>query len=316
MNSVLLNPASAVGIASMLVLIAPARECIAQVAPNSAPSVSTPQSPTYPDDERLSVALGMLSKGAFDAAAVTATAVLAAKPECDRAAMILGIAHTKAKRYEEAKAFLVRARDSKQAFPERKHAAHFLGWCCFHLGEMPDAQAAFEAHLKLAPGEPDSTFGLGLVAASEDRLEDADRFYAAALEGFTKPVAKPHDQARVLVRMADLALRRDDVASAEKLLDSAVKAHAAQHETFAKLARVYDRQGRPAQADAARANEQRILEALGRREASKPAVPAGDAPKKPEGITPGEVEKEAPRAPAPSAPAPSPPAPNAPKDSR
>ncbi len=235
----------------------------------------------------------MLKKGAFDAAVVTANAVLIAKPDCDRAALVIGIAHTKAKRYEEAKPALIRARDSKQEFPERKHAAHFLGWCCFHLGELEDAQRAFEAHVVSVPDHPDSTFGLGLVAFGQDRLDDADRLYAKALEGFSKPKPQPVDQARVLVRMADLALRRDDVALAEKLLDSAVKAHALQHETWAKLARVYDRQGKSTEADAARANEQRILEALGRRA----AAPAGEEPLNPT-IAPEQPSAQ-PKAPAP-----------------
>ena len=264
------------GVFVVLMFAALTRSASGQVAPSDSAPTPIPVVATYPDDERLAVALTMLKKSAFDAAAMTANAVLVSKPECDRAALILGIAHTKAKRYQEAKPALIRARDSKQPFPERKHAAHFLGWCCFHLGEMTEAKAAFEAHLALTPNEPDSTFGLGLVAFAEDRLEDADLLYAKALDGFTKPTPKPQDQARVLVRMADLALRRDDVAGAEKLLDSAVKAHALQHETWSKLARVYDRQGKSKEADAARANEQRILEALGRRTAQQPVV---DTPK-------------------------------------
>lgn len=261
------------------VAVIPAAAIHAQVVPptapppspaNAAPSAPTAEVPSYPDDPRLKVALRMLGSGSADLARMTAATVLSSKPDCDRAAAIQGIALNKLKRYEEAKPLLVRARRSTQAFPEQRHAAHFLGWCCYHLGELELAREAFEAHVASVPNEPDSTFGLGLIALDEDRLDDADRFFALALEGFTTPRDRPTDRARVLVRMADLALRRDDVVGAEALLRRSVEASAVQHETWSKLARVYDRLGRASEADAARANADRILTALGRK--------AGDAP--------------------------------------
>jgi predicted Zn-dependent protease len=62
-----------------------------------------------------------------------------------------------------------------------------------------------------------------------------------------------------------------------------------QHETWSKLARVRDRLGKTKEADAARANAERILQALGRKPAeigrkpsengssAQPAAPANDA---------------------------------------
>lgn len=238
--------------------------------PNLGPSDGKPPPPvvavtaSYPDDPRLDDALRMMSKGAFEAAATTASTVVRTKPDVDRAQAILGVALNKLKNYEGARAALEKADASKQEFPERKHVPHFLGWCCFHLGDLEAARKAFEEHLRRMPNEPDSTFGLGLVALGEDRLDDADRLFAEALEGFTKPKPRPADQARVLTRMADLALRRDDAPKAEQLLERAIKASAMQHETWSKLARVKDRLGKPQEADAARANVQRILDALGR----------------------------------------------------
>lgn len=239
-----------------------------KVPPEQSPSTS---SPSYPDDVRLNTALRMLGKGALDAARQTAQTVQKAKPDCDRAVAIEGIVLNKMKRYEEAKPLLERARDSKQPFPEQKHAAHFLGWCHYHLGDLPAAQTAFELHLKAVPNEPDSTFGLGLVALGEDRLDDADRCFETALAGFTTPRDSPVDRARVLTRMADLALRRDDPTAAEALLRRAIEASAVQHETWSKLARVCDRLGKGKEADAARANADRILTALGRKPATDTA---------------------------------------------
>jgi len=233
----------------------------------------------YPDDPRLDVAIAMLRQSAFEPAATTARTVAKERPEVERAVAILGIALNKLKRYEDARESLERAMKSTQPFPERKHAAHFLGWSCYHLGDLDAARVAFEAHLKSVPDEPDSTFGLALVALGEDRLDDADALFAKSLQGFTEPKPRPMDQARVLTRMADVALRRDDVAKAEELLDRAIKATPMQHETWAKLARVKDRLGKSAEADAARGNERRLLEALGRRQAeSAPATPPDPKP--------------------------------------
>ncbi|MEY3027154.1 MAG: Tetratricopeptide repeat [Planctomycetota bacterium] len=233
----------------------------------------------YPDDPRLDIAIRMLSRGAFDAAALTAGTVAAERPEVDRARAVRGIALNKLKQYEEARRELEAALASKQAFPERRHVPHFLGWCCYHLGELEDARKAFEEHLVSTPDEPDSLFGLALVAMGEDRLDDADEAFAKALAGFTREPAKPIDQARVLTRMADLALRRDRVEEAEVLLARAVKASPVLHETWSKVARVKDRLGKTAEADAARANAQRALDALGRGKPAQQATdPAAQAP--------------------------------------
>lgn len=267
---------------------------------------SPPASPAYPDDVRLDTALRMLGKGALDGARQTAQTVLKAKPDCDRAAAIEGIVLNKMKRYEEAKPLLERARDSKQPFPEQKHAAHFLGWCHYHLGDLSAAQKAFELHLTVVPNEPDSTFGLGLVALGEDRLDDADRNFARALEGFTTPRDSAVDRARVLTRMADVALRRDDPAAAEALLRRAIEASPVQHETWSKLARVCDRLGKVQEADAARANADRILTALGRKPASD-AVPTPTPTPTPNSSTNTAGEPKATPSDAPKPQVPSPP---------
>jgi tetratricopeptide (TPR) repeat protein len=248
----------------------------------------------------------MMGRGRFDVAALTARTVLAANPKVDRANAILGIALLKQKQYDEARRFLERARDSAQPFPERRHAPHFLGWCCYHLGDLDAARKAFELHLTAAPKEPDSMFGLGLVAFGEDRLDDADLWFGRALDGFAAP-PKPDTlgQARVLTRMSDVAMRRGEVEKAEKLLERAVAANAVQHETWSKLARVRDRLGKPKEADAARANAERILEALGRKPAD--AGGADGAPSQPV-VSPPASPSASPSASPPASPSTTPPA--------
>lgn len=258
-------------------------------APTLAPGTTLPIGVEgFPDDPRLATALGMMRSGAFDAAVLTARTVIKANPNVDRAQAILGIALNKQKQYAEAREALEKARASTQPYPEKKHVAHFLGWCTYHLGDLEAARAAFNEHLKAVPDEPDSTFGLGLVELGEDKLDAAQACFEKALKGFSEPKPRANDQARVLTRMADLALRRDDVAAAEALLDRAIRASPVQHETWSKIARVKDRLGKTAEADAARANAQRVLEALGRKEPEQPAKPASDA------TPPSQPEREKP----------------------
>jgi Tfp pilus assembly protein PilF len=232
-------------------------------------------------DPRLDTAVRVLARGGFREAEQMARVVLEGDGANDRAAAVLGIALSKQKRYTDARAWLERARDSTQVFPEQRHAAHFLGWCCYHLGDLAAARAAFERHLKAVPDEPDSTFGLGLVALDEDRLDDAEKLFKAALERFRVlgAAGKPRgaDEAKALTRLGDVALRRDDPAAAKRFLEEAVAASAVQHETWSKMARVCDRLGEHAAADAARANADRILEALGRRERKDDDAPAAEA---------------------------------------
>jgi tetratricopeptide (TPR) repeat protein len=250
-------------------------------APLPAPAPSTPAKVAFRNDPRIAIVQRLIQGGDLEAAAAVCRTILSEKPDCDRATMLLGVTLSKSKRYEDARAKLEAARDSKQDYPERRHANHFLGWACYHLGDLEAARKAFEAHLVAVPGEPDSTFGLGLVALDEDRLDDAQKHFDAALAAFEKAGKTGVDATRVLTRMSDVAMRRGEVERAEALLARAVAANAVQHETWAKVARVKDRLGKTAEADAARANEQRILEALGRRAKQPPAPDANDAPAKP-----------------------------------
>lgn len=272
---------------SVMPIVAAASLAAGQVAPPTpiAPATGTAGSADARGSQqaRFDGALRMMKAGAFEQAAGVCRVILAEDASSDRAAALLGIALSKQKKYEEARPQLERARDSRQSFPERVHAPHFLGWCLFHLGELEAARRAFEAHLASVPNEPDSTFGLALVALGEDRLDDAGALFDKALAGFTEPKPRLPDQARVLTRMADLALRRDDPAKAESLLERAAQASPLQPEVWAKLARVRDRLGMHEKADAARANETRILEALGRRAAQGGEGGAVDPKPSPEG---------------------------------
>ncbi len=215
---------------------------------------------SFPDDPRLDSVGRMLKSGQYAAAEVACRTVLKDRPDIGRAEFLLGLAITKQKRYEEAKPHFRAALATDQQFLERMHAAHFLGWCHYHLGEMPEARVRFEEHLALVPEESDSLFALAVVSIAEDRIEDAERLLAQAFVGFGE--GKPRDQARVLVRQSDLALRRDDAIKAEELLAKAATLAPTFPEIWAKTARVKDRLGKSEQAEIARTNERTLREKL------------------------------------------------------
>ena len=129
-----------------------------------------------------------------------------------------------------------------------------------YIGKTDNLKRRFEEHLLAVPNEPDSTFGLAVVAIAQDRTDDASRLLHAAFIAFGKD--KPRDQARVLVRQSDLAMRADDPAKAEELLAQAATLAPTFPEIWAKTARVKDRLGKTAQAEIARENERKTREAL------------------------------------------------------
>lgn len=214
----------------------------------------------FPDDPRLDSVGRMLQSGQFGAAELTCMTVLKERAGMGRAEFLLALAITKQKRYEEAKVHFLRSLATEQKFIERPHTPHFLGWCHYHLGEMDDAQRRFEEHLMAVPNEPDSTFGLAVVAIAQDRTDDASRLLHAAFIAFG--IDKPRDQARVLVRQSDLAMRANDATKAEELLAQAATLAPTFPEIWAKTARVKDRLGKTAQAEIARENERKTREAL------------------------------------------------------
>lgn len=214
----------------------------------------------FPDDPRLDVVGIMLKSGQFAQAELACRTVLKERPEIGRAEFLLGLAITKQKRYEEAKVHFLAGLLTEQTFIERPHTPHFLGWCHFHLGEMDEARVRFEEHLVAVPNEPDSTFGLAVVNIAQDRNEEAARLLDAAFIAFGD--AKPRDQARVLVRQSDLALRSDDPVKAEEILERAATLAPTFPEIWAKTARVKDRLGKSEQASIARENEKSLRERL------------------------------------------------------
>ncbi|MBU3683683.1 MAG: tetratricopeptide repeat protein [Phycisphaerales bacterium] len=206
-----------------------------------------------------------LRTGDFAAAEQVARRWVGAEPANLRATFYVGLALHKQKRHAEALTFLERADAAPDAaFAESPHVPHYLGWCRYYLGDLAGARAAFEQHAAAFPDYDDTQFALGLIAFDRDEVDEAERRFRRALEllqraGGDAAPATARERAKCLARLGDVALRRGDLDAAERDARAAVALWPDHHEGWAKLARVLDRQGKAAEAAAARAQQQAAL---------------------------------------------------------
>jgi uncharacterized protein HemY len=228
----------------------------APVAPGPNDKV-VPIKESYPDDPRLAIVQRLLGGGNFEYAKNVLEQILKEHPNLARAEFFLGVALVKLKKYEQGRPHLERSIQLDQAFPERKHAHHFMGWASYYLGEADRARSDFETHLKANPDEPDSIFALGLIAFDSDDLDEAERLFQRSIDLQQGPNASKRDVAKAWIRMGDLSMRRDDAAKAEERYMAGLALFANHYEGWAKLARARDRLGKAAEAESARNEERR-----------------------------------------------------------
>lgn len=233
--------------------------------------------PFVPADTRIGVAKAMLKGNHFADAERALGVLLQEKPDVAQAEMLLGVAIQKQKRYAEAKGHFMRVMAMRQSFPEIDHLFHFLGWCEYYTGDMESARRAFEEHLRRVPNEPDSTFGLALVAIEEDRTDDAEKLLRRAIEIQSKDPRAKRDLAKAHARLGDLYTRLDRAEDAENELREAVRLYPNHYEAWAKLARVLDGEGKSEQAERARHEEQAAMQRVGRARGEGAASP-GESP--------------------------------------
>ncbi len=228
------------------------------------PRPPAPNRTFTPADNRIAIARQMLRATRYDQAELALRTILQAHPGDPQSTFLLAAAIQKQKRYTEARALFEQVIATNASFPEVDSVFYLLAWSAYYLGDLSLAQDAFSEHLRRVPTEADSVYGLGIIALDEDRLDDAERLLrqSQAMQGVdprsVREVAKAH------ARLGDVFLRRGDLHEAERQLQSAVRLYPDHYEAWAKLSRVMDRLNRPADAQAARAQEQDAMRRVGR----------------------------------------------------
>jgi tetratricopeptide (TPR) repeat protein len=243
-------------------LVACEREAPAPLPPPVAAAPRPTASPLEADP-RWTVVQRMLARGSFADAETVLAVWSAERPAESRLRFLLGLAIQKQRRYQQARELIEASLAGDGEFPERRHADHFLGWCHYYLGEPEASAARFRRHLELVPDEPDSTFGLGLIALDAGELDEAERLFTLAIEVQSGPDANPRDLAKALARLGDAREQRDLHAEAEELYMQSLAKYPNSVEVWEKLARVRDRLGKEPEAASARHEAGRARERRG-----------------------------------------------------
>ena len=217
------------------------------VAPTPAEPAGRPATPESLSPE-LSWAARLIADRKTDQARTRLEAHVAENPDDGQAAFLLGLTYHREKRYAPARPWFESA---ARLAPGYHTVHHFHGWCLYYLGDMPGARAAFDRHVEAVPGEGDSHFALGLIAFNDDRLDDAQRRFARAIELQRDKPNRRGDVAKAHARLADVHIRRDELEQARTQLLLATELWPQHYAAFYKLSRVLHRLGEDEAADEA-----------------------------------------------------------------
>ena len=216
-------------------------------APSPAEPAGQPAEPVSLSPE-LTAAARLIADRKTDEARTRLEAHVAEHPDDGQAAFLLGLTYHRQKRYTLARPWFESA---VRLAPDYHTVHHFHGWCLYYLGDMPGARAAFNRHVEAVPGEGDSHFALGLIAFNDDRLDDAQRRFARAIELQRDKPDRRGDVAKAHARLADVHIRRDELEQARTQLLLATALWPQHYAAFYKLSRVLNRLGEPEAADEA-----------------------------------------------------------------
>jgi tetratricopeptide (TPR) repeat protein len=220
--------------------------------PAAAPGETPPPPVRPPGSDRIRSELqpvyGLIASHKTPEARTALETYRAEHPDDAHAEFLLGLSFHREKRYALARPYFERAVELDHGF----HPTwHFLGWCCYYLGDRPAARQAFLEHLAYMPDEGDSTFALGMIALDENRLDDAERRFRTSIAVQADNPRRRREVAKAHARLGDVLLQRDDLQGALVELETAVRLWPQHYVAFFKLSRVHRRLGNDAAADEA-----------------------------------------------------------------
>jgi Tfp pilus assembly protein PilF len=201
----------------------------------------------------------LIRAGEFDAARARLIPIVTAHPRWQRATFLLGLSYHEEQRYGEARPLFARALALDPASDDTTSIAMFYGWTLYYLGEPDAARRQFETVLARRPEDPESHFALGLIDYDADDLAAATRRLEAAI-ALAGARADARAEGKARARLADVYVRRGELARARELLEAAVRLRPDAYEAYHKLATVLERLGDAAGAARARARHREVRE--------------------------------------------------------
>ena len=212
------------------------------------PDQATADAPTATLDPDLEPIFALISQNQLGLARDRVTDYLQQNPQTGQAQFLLGLTYHREKRYALARPHFANATEFS---PQYHPTYHFYGWCLYYLGETEQARTAFQAHLRLAPTEADSHFALGLLAMEADQLDEAERRFRQAIDLQSDNPRRQRDVAKAHARLADLYIRREQLAQAKTHLQTATNLWPRHYAAYYKLHLVLNRLGEPEAAEEA-----------------------------------------------------------------
>jgi tetratricopeptide (TPR) repeat protein len=220
-------------------------------------------------DPGLTGAFRAIQAGRFEESRRAVDAYLAAPGAAHpgQAEFVLGLSYHRQQLYENARTHFARAAERE---PEYVTTFFFYGFALYNMGRLDEAEQALERYRAFAPEDPETVFGLGLVALDRDHVDDAEARFLRAISLAEAKDAAPsadlrEDVARYHARLADVYLRRDDLPRARTALERSVELWPDHFEPWHKLSRVLERMGDAAGAARAREKSAEALRAKGRK---------------------------------------------------
>jgi tetratricopeptide (TPR) repeat protein len=201
------------------------------------------------------------------------------------AEFIQGLIYHRQRLYGPAKPHLLKAIELRPDYPVINH---FLGYCLYNLGELPEARAAFEKHLSFDPNEGDSHFGIGLIDLEEGRLDEARARFLTSIElhqraiaGAPQKATRLREIAKAHARIADVYMLQDRWIEARDQLLLATKQWPDHYEAWHKLATVQERLGDKQAAEQARQMHETVRDRIRPSAPVQPRAPADASPSVP-----------------------------------
>lgn len=157
-------------------------------------------------------------------------------PQSD-AYFLMGLSYHNEKKYGKAVEWFSKSADCVNVYVP---TWHFLGWAEFYLGNISASKKAFEQFLFFHPNEPDSQFGLGLIALEEGNLDQAKHSFQSAIDS---PESSIPIQAKSHARLGDVYMQRGNLNRAYRLYQTSVEENPDLYEAWYRLAQTCNRLG-------------------------------------------------------------------------